>query len=238
MSDKILIIDDDMDLIKLIETILKPDGYSVEWANTGLEGLKKAYASHPDLVILDIMMPDLDGFDTCYRLREMTNIPILMLTARTSETDVLRGLNAGADDYVKKPFSKSELEARIRALLRRGGDQVQSHPSYISRYTDDMLDIDLETHSITLHGKPLELSPTEYSLLACLVRQQGKVVPTRELLREVWSGPYANGVSMVALYIHYLRKKLKDQKPGHQYIHTLWGRGYWFAAKKDDRGSG
>jgi DNA-binding response OmpR family regulator len=226
-GSRMLVIDDDPDIIKLLTTILKPQGFVVYQACDGKEGLKNAYELHPDLIILDITMPNLDGWDVCARLREMTDVPILMLTARSAESDMLRGFSLGADDYLKKPFSKAELEVRIRALLRRQKHNGTGN-SVIDHYTDKALRIDLETQAVELRGKVLDLSATEYSLLACLVRNQGRTVTHGQLLREVWGCEYGKLSTTVTLYICYLRKKLADSQNGHQYIHTQWGRGYCF----------
>lgn len=234
MNKKILVIDDDPELGKLIEAVLKPLELTVYQAYSGEEGLKQAYAIHPDLVILDIMMPDLDGFAVCTRLRELSSLPILMLTARANTNDTLHGFNVGVDDFLRKPFNKNELEARVRALLRRSNNQNSSEISYITTYTDPVLEIELSSKTVKLNGNIVELSPKEYDLLACLVRGQGKILSHRELLREAWGEPYINGPAISSLYIYYLRNKLKDGKYGHQYIRTLWGRGYWFAPRNSD----
>ena len=225
-GSRILVIDDDADIAKLLTAILKPQGFVVYHACDGREGLKNAYDLHPHLIILDVMMPGIDGWDVCTRLRELTDVPILMLTARSAESDMLRGFVLGADDYMKKPFSKAELEARIRALLRRKKGQNES--SDISHYTDKVLSIDLETQAVELDGKAIDLSATEYSLLACLVRNMGKTVTHGQLLREVWGCEYGNLSTTLTLYICYLRKKLEVSQHGHKYIHTQWGRGYCF----------
>ncbi len=232
MDKKVLVVDDDPELGKLIEAILKPIDITVVQAFSGTEGLKRAYEMHPDLVILDVMMPGMDGFDVCRRLREMASVPILMLTARGNDSDVLRGFNVGVDDFVRKPFNQKELEARVRALIRRA-DHNGAPASFLTTYTDDVLDIDLDTQSVKVQGRPVELSPREFDLLACLLREPGKIISHRELMRMVWGDPYANDSSMVTLYVHYLRKKLGDGKHGRQYIHTLWGRGYWFSPRED-----
>ena len=226
IGSRILVIDDDPDIAKLLTTILKPHGFVVYHSGDGAEGIKNAYELHPDLIILDVMMPMMDGWDVCTRLRELSDVPILMLTARSAETDMLRGFTLGADDYIKKPFSKAELEVRVRALLRR--KKNRNGRSDISHYTDKVLNIDLETQAVELHGKALDLSATEYSLLACLVRNMGKTVPHSQLLREVWGCEYGNLSTTLTLYIHYLRKKLEHGQHDHQYIHTQWGRGYCF----------
>ena len=225
---RILVIDDDPDIAKLLTTILKPQGFVVYQACDGKEGLKNAYELHPDLIILDVMMPHIDGWDACIRLRELTDVPILMLTARSAEADMLRAFTLGADDYLKKPFSRAELEARVRALLRRKKSHNENENSGSSHYADKLLNINLETQVVELGGKPLDLSATEYSLLTCLVRNRGRTVTHSQLLREVWGCEYGNLSTTLTLYICYLRKKLEDSQRGHQYIHTQWGRGYCF----------
>jgi len=225
---KILVIDDDPDVAKLLFVMLKPLGLAVHHACDGKEGLRTAYEIQPDLIILDVMMPFLDGWDACTRLRELSDVPILMLTSCTSESDLLRGFTLGADDYVKKPFSKLELEARVQALLRRQKNHRANRSVGISHYKDDFLNIDLETQVVEREGDPLDLSSTEYSLLSCLVHNMGKTVTHSQLLRDVWGCEYGNLSSSLTLYIYYLRKKLEDPQGGHKYIHTQWGRGYCF----------
>ena len=228
MNKKVLVIDDDAELRRLVEMILKPLELKIHLAYSGEDGLKQAYTIHPDLVILDINMPGMDGFEVCLRLREFSSFPILMLTARNHENDMLHGFNVGADDYLKKPFSKDELQARVGALLRRSNNQDSAETSYITAYTDPVLEIDLSSKTVKLLGNVVEFSPKEYDLLACLVREQGKILSHRELVREAWGELYISTPSESSLYIYYLRKKLKDGQYGHQYIRTLWGRGYWF----------
>lgn len=226
---RVLIIDDDFDTAQLLTTILKPQGLTIYQAYDGIEGIKSAYDVHPDLVILDIMMPKADGWTVCARLRELSDVPILMLTARSAEADMLRGFALGTDDYMKKPFSKSELEARVFALLRRR--KVQNTRPEIMQYEDKVLKIDLDTEVVELNGQPLDLSATEYSLLVCLVRNSGRTVTHNQLLREVWGKEYTHMSSTLTLYIHYLRKKLEDSPSAHRYIRTQWGRGYYFVPK-------
>jgi DNA-binding response OmpR family regulator len=225
---RILVIDDDPDIAKLLIIMLAPLGYTVYRACDGREGLRKAYELQPDLVILDIMMPAINGWEVCARLRELSDLPILMLTSCGSETDLVRGFELGADDYVKKPFSKAELEVRLRSLLRRRKDHHVNGNTGINHYKDEFLDINLETEVVERNGSLLDLSSTEYNLLSCLVRNMGRTVTHGQILREVWGSEYGNGSSALSLYVHYLRKKLEDSQAGHQYIHTQWGRGYCF----------
>lgn len=237
MTKKILIIDDDPDVGKLIEVALKPLELTIHKAYSGEDGLRQAYVIHPDLVILDVTMPGLDGFDVCLRLRELSSFPILMLTARPHPNDMLHGFRVGVDDFLRKPFNKDELEARVLALLRRSNNLNSGETSYINGYSDSVLEIDLSTKIVKLKGNLVDLSLKEYDLLACLVGEQGKILSHRELVRAAWGQPYFNGPADLTLYIHYLRNKLQETEYGHKYIRTLWGRGYWFAPRKDDENS-
>lgn len=232
MGKKVLLIDDDPELGKLIEVILRPVEVTMYQSYCGADGLRKAYDIHPDLVILDIMMSGMDGFDVMTRLRTLSTIPVLILTARTNETDMLHGFRLGADDFIRKPFNKNELEARVRALLRRSSNGGQGTASIITAYSDPILEIDLAAQTVKLCGQIVELSPKEYGVLACLVHEQGKIVSHHELVREVWGELYLSAPAISSLYIYYLRKKLEDDQHGHQYIRTLWARGYWFEPRK------
>lgn len=235
MGKKILLVDDDPELGRLVDAILRPVEVTVYQAYSGTEGLHKAYEIHPDLIILDIMMPGMDGFDVCARLREIASVPVLILTARTNENDMMHGFAVGADDFVRKPFNKNELEARVRALLRRSNNHNNhTENSYITSYRDDILEVDLATQTAKLCGQIVELTPREFEVLACLVREQGKIVTHHELARSVWGEPSPESPSVSSLYIFYLRKKLEDGQHGHQYIHTHWGRGYWFEPRPED----
>lgn len=234
MNKKVLLIDDDTDLGKLVEAILAPLNLTVHQSCSGEDGLKQAYAVHPDLIILDINMPGMDGFEVCSRLRELSDFPILMLTARIHENDLLHGFNVGADDFLRKPFSKNELEARVRALLKRSNNQKSGKPSHITAYIDPVLEICFLSKTVKLNGNLVALSTKEYDLLKCLVSGQGTIFSHRELAREAWNELYTNNPAESSLYIHYLRHKLKDGEYGHKYIRTNWGRGYWFEWRKSD----
>jgi len=226
MKEKILVIDDETTLAEMLTLKLEPKGFEVLSACQGSEGLKIAYEHHPDLVILDIMMPEMDGWETCRRLRELSDVPVIMLTGKVNEDDVIRGFRLGADDYVKKPFSLQELEERIRAVLKRSSSTEKEANSI---YDDGNLKIDLERQQVFKDGQLTHLTSTEYRLLSCLYRHKGVTVPHEELLTEVWGPAYLDATACLSLYIRYLREKLEDNPSEPQYIRTKWGTGYWFA---------
>jgi two-component system KDP operon response regulator KdpE len=226
LKEKILIIDDETTLAEMLALKLEPKGFEVLSARQGGEGLKMAYQHHPDLVILDVMMPEMDGWEACRRIRELSDVPIIMLTAKVSEDDVIRGFRLGADDYVKKPFSLQELEERIRAVLKRSSSGEKELNSI---YDDGKLKIDMERQQVFKNGQPIHLTSTEFRLLSCLFRHQGVTVPHDELLTEVWGPAYLDATACLSLYIRYLREKIEENPSEPQYIRTKWGAGYWFA---------
>ncbi len=222
----ILIIDDDQDLARIVQLSLEREGYQTAIATSGLAGLQEAYRLQPDLFILDIMMPGMDGWEVCRRLREMSNVPILMLTAKGTEADIVRGLQIGADDYLTKPFSVAELIARIQALLRRAGSQSQTdRPSLLAIGN---LTIDLSRRLVLRDGKLVDLTPTEFKLLECFVTHKNRVLPHKFLLTEVWGPEYIDETSYLKLYVRYLRRKLEEDPADPQLIVTEWGIGYRF----------
>ena len=224
MGKKILVIDDDVVLLKILTERLTPQGFEVVTASNGREGLRLAYNNNPDLVIVDIMMPDLDGFAICERLREMSDIPVLVLSAVVSEEKVVRCFQKGADDFIQKPFRMKDLEARILTHLKRSSSNGWEK----SIYDDGMLSIDLVRKHVYRKGMIVHLTPTEYRLLASLVQHRGNVVSHNELLTEVWGPPYKSATVLLSVYINYLRKKLENDPKKPDYIHTKWGIGYWF----------
>lgn len=226
MKEKILVIDDDPALTEMIGARLEGRGYEVLLAGQAKDGLRLAYEKHPDLIILDIMMPDMDGWETCRRLRDLSDVPIVMLTAKVDEDDVVRGFRLGADDYVKKPFSIQELEERIRAILKRS---ATSERSTDVSYDDGALRIDLARQQVFRQGSPVHLTSTEMRLLESLVRRMGVTVSHEELLNEVWGPAYSDATAYLSLYIRYLREKLEEDPSDPHYIRTTWGSGYWFS---------
>lgn len=228
MGEKILAIDDNPQLIKMIRLCLERQDYEIIAACSGSEGLRKFQDNHPDLVILDIKMPDMDGWEICRSLREMSpNVPILILTVLKEKANVVRGLALGADEFVAKPFRPGELVARIQALLRRA-DMTKASSNRTSFYDDGNLAIDFERQQVYLQGQPVNLSPTEFRLLACLVRDAGRVVPHKTLLTRVWGPEYADETHYVKLYIRYLRQKIEECPRRPKYVLTEWGVGYRF----------
>lgn len=230
MNQKVLVIDDDLALVSLLRIGLEREGFTVVTADGGQEGLRRAYETHPDLIVLDIMMPDIDGWTTCERLRTMCNTPIIMLTAKDSQRDILRGLSLGADDYLTKPYSFEELKARIFSLLRRSNSQIMDNWRVV--YDDGNLYINVLDGTVMRQGEPVALTPKESKILMYLVGHKGRVVPYAELLGAVWGQEYAKEVGYLNVYIRYLRLKLEDDPSNPHYICTRWGLGYYFAEEK------
>ncbi len=227
MNEKILVIDDDAGLLTLMRLGLEREGFTVITADNGKDGLRRAYETRPDVIILDIMMPEMDGWLTCQRLRHMCDTPIIMLTAKSARADVLRGLSLGADDYLTKPCSFEELKARIHTILRR--TRANSHNGWRDVYDDGNIRIDLRDGSVTRKGEAVRLTPTESRLLLHLVSQKGRIVPHKELLISVWGPEYAEEVGYLSVYVRYLRRKIEDDPANPRYIRTRWGMGYYFA---------
>ncbi|RME46418.1 MAG: DNA-binding response regulator [Chloroflexi bacterium] len=225
-SDKILVIDDDTTLLNLLRQSLGKAGYEVITATNGLNGLQKMYEERPDLIILDVMMPRMDGWETCRRIREMSQVPIIMLTAKDEEADKIKGFDYGVDDYVTKPFSFAELTARVAAVLHRTRQRPPQRRPAIYR-VDDLM-IDLENRRVTKNGEVLDLTPTEYRLLATLVENAGRVLSHEQLLNDVWGPEYVDDTGYVKRYIWYLRQKLEDDPSHPKYILTERGFGYRF----------
>jgi len=228
MANKILVIDDDAGLLTLLKMGLERDGFVVTTATSGKDGLRKAYEVRPDAIILDIMMAEMDGYTTCQRLRHICDTPIIMLTAKSSGKDVVKGLSYGADDYVAKPCSFEELKARIHTVLRRNGQNP--HSTQQDSFDDGVLYIDLRTHAVQRGGQPIDLTPTESRLLMYLVSRRGRIVPHRELLVNVWGPEYAEEVKYLSVYIRYLRQKIEDDPSDPHYIRTRWKVGYYFVS--------
>jgi two-component system KDP operon response regulator KdpE len=222
---RLLLIDDDATLTKALEIYLSRGAYEVHIANNGAEGLRQLYGLHPDLVVLDVMMPQLDGWETLQRIREMSTIPVIMLTAHGQESDRIKGLRMGADDYVPKPFSLKELEARIEAVLRRTKNNSDEKDARVLYVTGDLL-IDAERWEVQKNGERVDLTSTELRLLFYLAANAGRVLSHQQILQEVWGPEYVDNIDYTKLFIWRLRQKIEDDPSQPRYILTERGIGY------------
>ncbi len=225
MAEKILVIDDEEPTVQLIAMLLERRGFEVIKAYRAEEGLRKAYRHQPELVLLDIMMPDMDGWDVCKRLREMSDVPIIFLTARSDVKDVVKGLEMGADDYVVKPYDNDELVARVRAHLRRSPRPNMSEELI---FNNGDFRINFMNREVWVNSELKHLTPKEFNLLAVLVRNAGRVVTRTELVTQAWGEEYGDAIDSLKLYVHYLRQKLENNAQQPEYILTSRGVGYRF----------
>jgi DNA-binding response OmpR family regulator len=229
---RILVVDDEERMVRFIRMNLEHDGYQVVEALNGKQAVDKLRDT-PDLILLDVMMPDIDGFEVLEMVRQVSSVPVIMLTAKGEEDDRVRGLELGADDYITKPFSPRELVSRVKAVLRRTEGASGSMHGLIE--VDDRLRIDFDRREIWLEGKLVKLRPTEYRLLYHLVQNAGWVVSHDQLLQKVWGYEYRDEPHYVRLYINYLRQKLEKDPGDPKYILTERGVGYRFVDFRRDR---
>ena len=234
MSQKILVIEDEEGIIHLLNLYLKDAGYVVLVARDGADGLALHAREHPDLVILDIMLPTLDGFEVCRRIRSWSRTPILMLTARGDEDDRIAGLELGADDYLVKPFSPRELVSRVRAILRRvsgmEGERTPEQGKPVqekSRFAFPDLSVDLLSRRVEVRGSEVMLTPTEFDLLALVVQAPGRVFTREVLMNKIWGYDYYGDGHIIDVHISALRKKI-EVGSDYRYIKTVWRVGYKF----------
>jgi len=235
----ILIVDDEPRMIKFIRLNLELEGYRVSEASNGLEALDKVRKELPDLVLLDVMMPEMNGFEALERIREISNVPVIMLTVKAEEEDKVRGLELGADDYVTKPFSPRELSSRIKAVLRRT-EMPSPVEKTILKIDDDGfgLSIDFNRREVVVRGERIKLRPTEYRLLYHLVNNAGWVMTHEMLLSKVWGYAYRDDTHLLRVYITYLRQKIEPDPSHPRYIFTERGVGYRFVDfKREAQGS-
>ena len=229
MPDKILIVDDEIEIADLIEVYLKNENYIVYKFYTAKEALECINTTNLDLAILDIMLPDMNGFTLCQQIRERYTYPIIMLTAKDDEADKITGLTFGADDYITKPFRPLEMVARVKAQLRR---YKKYNPARSENSKGDVishldLTMNIKTHECTLHEEPLILTPTEFSILRILLQRKGDVVSSEELFHEIWQDEYySKSNNTITVHIRHLREKLGDTMEHPKYIKTIWGVGY------------
>ncbi|GGH19215.1 response regulator transcription factor [Paenibacillus segetis] len=228
MSKQILIVDDDDKIAKLIEIYLHNEGYVVFKADNGLTALDMMEQEDIHLIILDVMMPGLDGISVCIKIRETRTTPILMLSAKDGDMDKITGLMTGADDYMVKPFNPLELVARVKSLLRRSSyasiQSPQAAPEHIIKFGS--LQIDKETHSTTIDGRSVKLTPIEFGILFLLASHPGRVFGSEEIFELIWKDKYFESNNSVTVHISRLRDKLEKEMDGEKLIHTVWGVGY------------
>lgn len=231
MNDRetILIIDDDRRLTTALELYLSNHGYQIVCAYDGSQGIRALHEHAPDLIVLDVMMPELDGWEACRRIREISTVPIVMLTARGNESDRVTGLRLGADDYVTKPFSMRELEARVEAVIRRNRFSQPKDLSFL--YADQRLVIDGDKWEVRLHDQVVGLTPTELRVLFYLAAHANHVVTHEELLEHVWGSEYVEETDYPKLFVWRIRQKIEEDPANPRYITTVRGVGYCFNAK-------
>jgi DNA-binding response OmpR family regulator len=232
MAERILIVEDEPEFAALLELWVSQAGYASSVAPTGREALRRFYEEHPDLVLLDVAIPDLDGWQVIERIREFSRVPIIIVTARSAENDKVRGLKLGADDYVTKPLSFPELLARIEAALRRAATPA---PGQRRRIQHSDLVADLDEHRVKLRDTEVKLTPTEFRLLVYLLEHSGQLVAHRQVLSTVWGAGYDADVHLLRMTIRNLRHKLEAVAPGQSYIATEYGLGYRLTGPVDPR---
>lgn len=221
----LLLIDDDTKLTELLGGFLRERGYSLRIANNGADGLKQFFADEPNLVVLDVSMPERSGWFVLKRIRELSSVPVIMITAHNEEEDVLRGFEFGADDYVAKPFSFAELAARVMAVLNRANSAAAAAQTVL---TFGDLTVDMTDKRVWRGSETIHLTPTEFKLLEVLVRHAGRVVTQEELIRQTWGEQYMDDIGYVRRYVWHLRKKIEPDPNNPLYIHNDRGYGYRF----------
>jgi two-component system KDP operon response regulator KdpE len=229
----ILAVDDEPRVLKLLKANLESSGYKVLTAADGAEAVDLVERHLPSLVILDLMLPKMDGYAACRRIREFSSVPIIMLTARSAQVDLIHGFEVGADDYLTKPFSVTELLMRVQAVLRRS----QWPEKIVSRqgFKTGPIEIDFAQHRVTVDGGQVKLTPTEYRLLAYLASNANRVILHRELLRAVWGPEYGEETEYLRVYMRYLRQKLEPEPSNPRYLLTQPGAGYMLYQPEEDK---
>jgi two-component system, OmpR family, alkaline phosphatase synthesis response regulator PhoP len=225
---KVVLIDDDNDLLQLASHIFKSAGAQVITARDGTEGIGKILTHRPNLILLDFLLPGINGFEVCKIIRQISNAPLIMLTAMNYEENLVQALELGADDFLAKPFTKAVLIARANALLRRSGSGAENERPNILIYNDGRLTIDSERHQILINGRKVKSGPTEFRLLTYLMRNVGKAITYNQLLANVWGEEYRGNVDIVQVYISNLRHKIEEDPRNPRYIQVVHGVGYVF----------
>ncbi len=232
MREKILLIEDDVEFINLTRTWLHNAGFEVFTAGDGVEGMRRVYSSRPDLVVLDANIPKMDGWEVCRRIRDMSDIPVLMVTVNGQKSDRLKGFTLGADDYLTKPVDFHELIARAQAILRRSKlVNIENKPI---TFNNGDIEIDWGSRQVWVRGERVKLSPTEFKIMSCLIKNRGWIVTHEQLLEKAWGPNYVGDKSFVKLYIRYLRQKIEQNPHKPQIIMTERGVGYYFAMQNEE----
>ena len=229
MKETILAVDDDLEFLNLAQTWLENAGYDVLTSEDGVDGLRRVFSSRPNLVLLDANMPRMDGYELCRRIRDMSSIPVIMVTVNADASDLLRGFDLGADDYMTKPVEFPELVARITAVLRRVDSGISDEGP--ENFRNGEVEVDWRSHQVYVRGERVKLSPTEFRLLSCLIKNRGWIVTHEQLLQKVWGPHYVGDKSFVKLYIRYLRRKIEEDPCEPRLILTERGVGYRYAIK-------
>jgi DNA-binding response OmpR family regulator len=226
---RLLAIDDESEMLDMLQVALRREGFDVVVARDALAGLRAAYQAHPDAILLDVMMPDMDGFEACRRLREMTDAPIIFVTAKGLIEDVVRGLSLGADDYVVKPFEWSELASRVTACLRRANERTEDKGDFMFPATSIVLDCG--RHELVIGDRMIYLAPKEFEVLRMLTKFPGRVCSADAILNRVWGSEWIGERDLVKQYIYRLRQKIERDPNAPEYLHTVRGEGYYFDAR-------
>lgn len=235
MREKILLIEDDIEFVNLTRTWLHNAGYEVFTAGDGVEGMRRVFSNRPDIVLLDANIPKMDGWEVCRRIRDMSDIPVLMVTVNGQKSDKLKGFTMGADDYLAKPVDFHELIARVQAILRR--TRSATHDNKSSTFNNGDIEVDWGSRQVWVRGQRVKLSPTEFKIMSCLIKSRGWIVTHEQLLEKAWGPNYIGDKSFVKLYIRYLRQKIEQDPHKPQIIMTERGVGYYFAIQNEDPGN-
>ena len=225
---RVLAIDDEPQALQLLRVVLDAEGFDVVVAQDPVGGLRTAYQSRPDIILLDVMMPNVDGFEVCRRLREMTDVPIIFITARGTIEDIVKGFYVGADDYVVKPFDSAELISRVKATLRRASERDGRGAEVL--FPSDSVMLDCGRRELVVADQTVHLTPKEYEVLRLLMRHPGKVFSTNAILTRVWGAEQIGELHLVKQYIYRLRQKIEKDPTSPQFLHTVRGGGYYFDA--------
>lgn len=223
---RVLAIDDELQALKLLQVVLSAEGFDVVMAQDALSGLRAAYQAHPDIILLDVMMPNVNGFEVCRRLREMTDVPIIFITAKGTIEDIVQGFYVGADDYIVKPFDSTELVSRLKACLRRATERTGQEDEVL--FPTDSVMLDCGRRELVIGNRTVNLTPKEYEVLRLLMRHPGKVFSTDAILTRVWGAGEIGELHLVKQYIYRLRRKIEGDPKSPRLLHTVRGGGYYF----------